>query len=204
MSIAAYIQAGGYSSRYGSDKALLRFGNTKLLERTAELLRAVTPTVKLVAPAGKYDAFNIPAIPDPWPGEGPLGGIIGALQDAATQSPVAAWALIVSCDTPFLNSKWLRFLADTAARSNAQVVVPISDGRLEPLCACWRADAAGAITESFASGNRKVTQAMKQLRMETLDDSVWKRFDTAGPLFWNINTPEDYEEALRLWNQHAK
>jgi hypothetical protein len=27
----------------------------------------------------------------------------------------------------------------------------------------------------------------------------WKRFDTAGRLFWNMNTRQDYEEAVRIW-----
>jgi len=31
-----------------------------------------------------------------------------------------------------------------------------------------------------------------------LDVSVWKRFDTKGRLFWNVNTPADYEEAKRI------
>lgn len=39
---------------------------------------------------------------------------------------------------------------------------------------------------------------MKHLRMEVLDETQWKRFDSAGRLFWNMNTPADYEEALRL------
>jgi hypothetical protein len=39
---------------------------------------------------------------------------------------------------------------------------------------------------------------MKQLPMEILDATDWKRFDNAGRLFWNMNTPADYEEAIRL------
>jgi len=44
-----------------------------------------------------------------------------------------------------------------------------------------------------------VTEAMKRLRVEVLDESHWKRFDTAGQLFWNMNTPQDYETALQSW-----
>jgi hypothetical protein len=28
--------------------------------------------------------------------------------------------------------------------------------------------------------------------------SVWKRFDTEGRLFWNMNTPADFAEARRI------
>jgi len=35
--------------------------------------------------------------------------------------------------------------------------------------------------------------------MEVLDETHWKRFDSAGQLFWNMNTPQDYESALRTF-----
>jgi hypothetical protein len=35
--------------------------------------------------------------------------------------------------------------------------------------------------------------------MEILDETHWKRFDSAGRLFWNMNTPLDYQEAVRMW-----
>ena len=34
--------------------------------------------------------------------------------------------------------------------------------------------------------------------MEVLDEPSWKRFDTDGHLFWNMNTPEDFNEARRI------
>jgi hypothetical protein len=36
------------------------------------------------------------------------------------------------------------------------------------------------------------------LKMEIVDESGWKRFDSAGRLFWNMNMPADYEEAKRI------
>jgi GTP:adenosylcobinamide-phosphate guanylyltransferase len=34
--------------------------------------------------------------------------------------------------------------------------------------------------------------------MEVLDETHWKRFDTADRLFWNMNTLSDYNEAKRI------
>jgi GTP:adenosylcobinamide-phosphate guanylyltransferase len=31
-----------------------------------------------------------------------------------------------------------------------------------------------------------------------LDEAEWKRFDSDGRLFWNMNTREEYEEARRI------
>jgi molybdopterin-guanine dinucleotide biosynthesis protein A len=51
---------------------------------------------------------------------------------------------------------------------------------------------------AFDSGVRKVTKAMKRLPIEVLDDPAWKRFDTEGRLFWNINTQADFAKARRI------
>jgi GTP:adenosylcobinamide-phosphate guanylyltransferase len=45
---------------------------------------------------------------------------------------------------------------------------------------------------------RRVSQAMKQLPLEVLDEAQWKRFDNRQRLFWNMNTPEDFAEARRI------
>jgi len=99
---------------------------------------------------------------------------------------------------PFLTREWLDFLCKQASNSGAQVVVPESGNGLEPLCACWHSDALETLETAFGQGVRKVTQAMKRLPMEVLDEQAWKRFDTGGRLFWNMNTLEDYAEAKRI------
>jgi molybdopterin-guanine dinucleotide biosynthesis protein A len=99
---------------------------------------------------------------------------------------------------PFLTVEWLHFLATRAATSKAQVVVPKSDYGLEPLCACWRADSAPTLTKLFERDVRRVTDAMQNISMEVLDAADWKRFDNSDRLFWNMNTPADYEEAIRM------
>jgi len=99
---------------------------------------------------------------------------------------------------PCLTREWLTFLVQRALASSSDVVVPESRQGLEPLCACWRTDASATLRLAFDRGTRKVSEAMKHLRVEILDETHWKRFDSAGRLFWNMNTPADYEEAQRL------
>lgn len=209
MTMMGYVQAGGGSSRFGSDKALSMLGGRTMLARTVSLVASVCAEVKIVAPVGRYADAPALILADRWPGQGPLGGILTALHHLNQQqaSPAGArvtehgpysHALIISCDLPFLTPGWLAFLCQRALRGDAQVVVPQSATGLEPLCACWRSDAAGPLQAAFDSGIRKVTEAMKRLKMETLDEPVWKRFDTDGRLFWNMNTAMDHEEARRI------
>jgi molybdopterin-guanine dinucleotide biosynthesis protein A len=198
ISTYGYVQAGGASTRFGSDKALASFGGKTLLMRTAELVAAVCAEVKIVSSSEAHARSGIAILRDGWPGEGPLGGILTAMGETRRISQGSAWSLIVSCDMPFLTREWLEFLCERASKSAAQVVVPESANGLEPLCACWRSDALGSLEIAFGEGVRKVTQAMKRLPMEVLDEQAWKRFDTEGRLFWNMNTPEDYAEAKRI------
>jgi molybdopterin-guanine dinucleotide biosynthesis protein A len=201
--VRGYILAGGASSRFGRDKALVRFGAIPLLLQIVQLAQTCASEVAVVAGAQKYvdlvGEFEI--IEDRWPGEGPLGGIITALQHTAATDRPAEWNLILSCDMPFLTAEWLHFLVADASESNKeiQVILPHSAHGPEPLCACYRTSAAEPLKNVFDRGVRKVTQALKEVRTEVLDESVWKRFDSAGRLFWNMNTPADFEEAQRLW-----
>jgi molybdopterin-guanine dinucleotide biosynthesis protein A len=169
-----------------------------MLARTTELVASVCSEAFIVAGEGKYLGAPAPVLADRWPGEGPLGGILTALQASQLRSSESNWNLIVSCDMPFLSRDWLVFLRECAERSAAQVVMARSSTGLEPLCACWNTESVSALQSAFDAGVRKVTEAMKRLPMEVLDESLWKRFDTEGRLFRNMNTPADYEEARRI------
>jgi molybdopterin-guanine dinucleotide biosynthesis protein A len=208
VSMRGFVQAGGGSTRFGTDKALVELAGKTMLQRTGELLQSVCETVTIVAPAGKYSAVPWPALHDRWPGQGPLGGILTALlhltdpvtsHDSRVTDNESSCCLILSCDMPFLTREFLTYLCERASSSRALVVVPQqSTSGLEPLCACWNSQATAAVQAAFDSGVRKVAEAMKRLPMEVLDEPAWKRFDTVNRLFWNMNTPADYEEARRI------
>lgn len=203
LDLRAYVLAGGASSRFGRDKALVRFGTIPLLLGIVELAKSCTPKIAVVAGAQRYAGLegHLEIIEDRWPGEGPLGGIITALQHTTATDSAAEWNLILSCDMPFLTAEWLEFLVARARASapETQVILAHSAHGPEPLCACYRTSAAEPLKNVFDLGIRKVTLALKQVPTEVLDESVWKRFDSAGRLFWNMNTPADFEEAQRLW-----
>ena len=190
--------AGGGSTRFGRDKALAEIDGKPMVLRMCELLATVTGGVNVVATPDKYNNLGVSALTDRWPGEGPLGGIITALLNTAKNNPQHEWNLILSCDIPFLSVEWLGYLAERATKSSAQAVYPQSAHGPEPLCACYRTDAGPALQQAFERGVRKVTEALKHVRTEVLDEADWKRFDSAGRLFWNMNTPADYEEARRI------
>jgi molybdopterin-guanine dinucleotide biosynthesis protein A len=196
--VGGFVLAGGRSTRFGRDKSLVQIGNQPLLERLCSVLRDVTHSVAIVGAPEKYGGFGVACTADRWPGEGPLGGIITALRAPAGPENSCEWNVIIGCDMPFLTREWLKYLMARAQASATEVVAPKSVHGLEPLCACWRTSAAQKLQRAFDGGVRKVTDGMKHLTMEVLDETHWKRFDSANRLFWNMNTPCDYEEAKRI------
>lgn len=169
-----------------------------MLERTAELVSLACGNVRIVAAEGKYDRAATEILRDRWPGEGPLGGILTALAETSERAKRPVWNLIVGCDMPFLTREWLAYLCERAAVSKAEVVFAESQNGWEPLCACWSSEGLPELQKAFDEGVRKVTEAMKRIRRQVLDEGAWKRFDTEGRLFWNMNTPEDFAEAQRI------
>lgn len=190
--------AGGGSTRFGRDKALVEIDGMAMLLRMRMLLSSVAQPVNVIAPPLRYAALGIASMSDRWEGQGPLAGIITALLASRENAKAAEWNLIVGCDMPFLTREWLSYLVERSLVSAAEVVAPRSAQGLEPLCACWRTSAAAKLQSVFGGGVRKITEAMKSLEMEVVDEADWKRFDTAGRLFWNMNTTADFDEAKRI------
>jgi molybdenum cofactor guanylyltransferase len=188
--IAAYILAGGKSSRMGRNKAMLEFGGAPLVARIAELAARVTgaqPTI--VGRSDEYASLNLRVLPDDSPGIGPLGGIATALGDSRVK-----WNLILGCDLPFLTGDWLEYLIRRAICSHADAIVPYGDAGAEPLCAVYHKRCSANVAATIARGIRKVTDALAELNVERVDPVEWKQFDSDGLLFKNLNSPKDVEE----------
>lgn len=199
--IAAFILAGGASSRMGRPKALLEFGEIPLIIRTVRLLEPLVQEVSVVGSPELYVGLGLRTISDQNPsgqqilGEGPLVGIASALR--TTQLP---WNLILSCDLPYLTVEWLDWLLSRTAESSGQVVLPITQHGVEPLAAVYDRESLGAIDAALARGVRKVSDALLDIKVDLVHSSKWQSVDRTGRVLMNMNTRNDYEEAKR-WHE---
>lgn len=190
--IGAFILAGGESSRMGRDKALLEIDGVPMIVRTTRLVEGISGRATIVGEAESYQRLGLHAIRDDWPHAGPLGAIATALRASD-----CAWNLVVACDLPYLTSDWLEFLIGRAQDSKADALLPMSDRGSEPLCAMYAKSCETAVWLALDRGVRKVTEGLAHLRVEYLEPSEWKAFDSDGLLFKNMNLPEDYEDAKK-------
>lgn len=197
--MAAFILAGGESTRMGRSKAALELEGVPMLVRTARLVQTVSGAAPgVIGNLSGADSYGLAATADEWPGAGPLGGIATALR--ASNAP---WNLIVACDLPYLTKPWLEFLVARARASQADAVVPTNTRGAEPLCAMYHKRCEPVIRAAIERGVRKVTDGLMDLLVELIDPFEWKAFDSEGRLFKNMNTPEDYEEARRRFEHSS-
>ena len=86
----------------GRDKALLPYRGGVLVQSIAQAVTLAAGSAVLVGDPGIYGGFGHPAIPDILPGEGPLAGILTAIENTT-----AEWNLVVACDMPSLSVEFL-------------------------------------------------------------------------------------------------
>lgn len=184
--IAAFILAGGASSRMGSDKSQLRLEQQTFTERIAETLLQITDSVSIVG--RDSDESSLRSVADVYPKWGALGGIHAALAACSRE-----WAIVVACDLPFVTSELFSYLA--AQRMDHETVVPVQeDGRPQPLAALYRVDPClRQATGLIEAGRRRPLDLLEAVKTRWVAFDELRNFARAQSFFVNINTPEDYD-----------
>lgn len=181
--VCGAVLTGGASRRMGEDKALVEVAGRPMAARVVAALRdaGCTTVVAIGGDPRRGDALGAELLPDLWPGEGPLGGILTAIEWAA-----GAPVVVVACDLPWLSPAVVRTLVDEASRpgGHAHAVVAQTD-RQEPLCALWWPSAGSVVAAAFREGERSVSRMLDQLDL--------RRCAVAPEALVNVNTPHDLD-----------
>jgi molybdopterin-guanine dinucleotide biosynthesis protein A len=188
-SCQSFILAGGASRRMGTDKSELLIEQQTFTDRIAQTLLQVTDSVTIV---GRSGAATYPSVPDVYPQWGALGGL-----HAAFSACTREWAIVVACDLPFVTSQLFTHLADL--RLDHEAVVPIqNDGRPQPLAALYRINPClQRAAELIEEGRRRPLDLLETIDTRMVPFTEIRNLDQAERFFVNINTPEDYYEAIR-------
>jgi len=161
----------------GRDKARLPFRGGTLSSAVANAVREAAGNAILVGNP------ELGGIPDLYPGEGPLGGILTVLHHTSSE-----WNLVVACDLPEITPGLLTRLLDTAESAGCDALLPRTPGgSIQPLCAVYRRSAREALEARFQAGTRKVTVGLEAVAVDYLEVSETLQFQ-------NVNTPEDWAD----------
>jgi molybdopterin-guanine dinucleotide biosynthesis protein A len=195
QSVSIALLAGGQSRRLGTDKAMLRLeeGGSTLLERTVAACADFTDDLYVVAPAERgYHAHGLRIVDDRYPGQGPVGGVITALE--VSSNPCC---LVLGCDYPFLSRPLLRYLIERS--DPARPVVPErpftsrqgTSQTLDVLQAVYPVAALAALDAAFGAGERQLARIVMSLRPHLIPLETLLRLDPGLRGFRSINRPED-------------
>lgn len=162
--LPAYILAGGRSSRFGHDKALVKIGGEPLLVKVIRSLEPVAASVTVVADRrGKYRDLGIDTIADLQPDLGPLGGLQAALSHYGRDG----WLLCASCDRIGIRPEWLQALF-RGRRAGAQAVV--FRGEIwQPLPALYHASILAEVNTAIRADRLTPWVLLEQVQTVALD-----------------------------------
>lgn len=183
--VAAFVLAGGKSTRMGADKAFVMLDGSTLLARALELARAVCGDVRVVGSGEKF-AGSGPVVEDVFRECGPLGGIHAALRASA-----AELNLMLAVDVPFVPAALLRHLVERARGSHAIATVPRAGGGWQPLCAVYRREFGDVAEEALRGGRYKIGALFSDISVQAIGEDELARAGFAPGVFRNLNTQKD-------------
>lgn len=197
MKISIVVQAGGESRRMGQNKALLPFLGRPLIERVLQRVAPFADELLITGNRPEELAFlGLPVVADLEPGRGALGGLYTAL--SAARFP---WVGVVACDMPFASSALLAAEWELAAAAGVDGAVPWLEAGYEPFHAVYRKDTCQAVVKAaLEAGEERLISWFPAARLIFLTSEEVRRCDPSGLAFFNINTPEEYQQALKLAN----
>jgi molybdopterin-guanine dinucleotide biosynthesis protein A len=177
----------------GTPKALLLFdGEPLILHVVATLQRLFAEVVVVAAPGQDLPSMPVTLVRDEVAYQGPVGGICYGLR--AGNGEVS---FVTACDSAFLSSRLIAHLLSQIPQHD--VVVPHWQGRLQPLHAVYRRSVLPLLEGQLTRGELRPVFLFDKVRTRRIDEEEIRLFDPDGLSFFNMNTPEDYSEALKRW-----
>jgi molybdopterin-guanine dinucleotide biosynthesis protein A len=195
LTIGGIVLCGGQSKRMGRPKAWLPFAGEIMLPRVVRLVsQAANPVVVVAAPDQKVPplAPEVAIVHDEERGRGPLEGLAAGLVALRGQAEAA---YLSSCDVPFLRPAFVRRLRDLLG--NHAVCVPRVGDFHHPLAAVYRLGVADVVARLLAENRLRPFFLFEAVPTRVVDADELRDVDPTFQTLRNLNTPEEYEAALR-------
>ncbi|MDI6731222.1 MAG: molybdenum cofactor guanylyltransferase [Candidatus Margulisbacteria bacterium] len=174
------ILAGGKSSRFGKDKALVKFEGVPIIERILSALGMLFRKHIIVTNhPNNYAKLGCLVAADIYKNIGPLGGLHAGL----TYSNEAL-NFIVACDMPLIKPELAAYLI---AITGYNAVVPVVKGFPEPLLAVYSRQCLAAMEEMIGVGQYKISSLYEKIDIKFVPEEELKKADPELKSFCNIN-----------------
>ncbi len=193
IKIAAIIMVGGLSSRMGGGvKSLLEFNEKSIFDRIITIIRAQSTNVLINCNNNekKFIKYNLPIIRDIKTGYlGPLAGIHAGMSWLIKNKPEIKWLITIPGDTPFLPFDLINTFKKKIS-SNLKIIIARSEDKVHPAIGAWHTSLFKDLEENINNRQLKILKWAKKHPLNYIDCKN-QYYDP----FFNINTPQDIEEA---------
>ena len=194
MRYGGIILCGGKSSRMGTSKAHLQFGAETLLQRIVRIMGEVLDPLVVVAANGQelpnLDA-KVMICRDKNEGHGPLEGLAAGLEALKDRCDAV---FLSSCDVPFLKKEFI--LGMTKALGESRMCIPRTEGYFHPLASVYRVDVLSDVLQLLAEKKLRPFFLLEKVNGKIIEETQLKQFDSELFSLKNLNTPEDFQQAL--------
>lgn len=176
------VLAGGESKRMGTDKSKLIYHNLPQREHVAGLLKKFCAEV-FISVRQPESITSFPVLPDKFPSEGPLTGIVTAI----SAKPDVAW-LFAPVDMPWLDEETIDFLFNNRLPGfGITCFTDVSGKHPEPLLSIWEPSIFAEVLKYYEEGGRSIrkfieTQGANRIAAPHPEKVI------------NVNTPEQLEQ----------
>ena len=181
MRIHGVLLTGGQSSRMGQDKAGIKLGDQTMAERIAAELGKVCCRITVLGPNPIRGATD--HLPDEERYPGPLVAISRIQTDADA-------IFLASCDLPTFEAGLINSLSVDLGGCDA--IIPILEGRQQPLCGLYRAQALEVARGLAQQGERRIMAWISALDAKFVDLTDTPR----ASMVRNANTQAELNKAL--------
>jgi molybdopterin-guanine dinucleotide biosynthesis protein A len=188
------ILSGGLATRYdGTDKAFLRVGGIRILDRIYRIYAQLFDEIILVTNSPeKFLEWNLLIVPDLFPIRSSLTGVHAGLFFMSNP-----FAFISACDTPFIKKEIVETIVENI-QEHIDIVIPETTAGFEPLCAAYSKRCLTAAQQHLEQDKVKIIKAFRKCRIKTISEKVLREKDPDLQSFFNINTPADLQRAEEM------
>lgn len=195
--LAGVVLAGGRGRRLGTDKALVRIGAVRLVDRVVDEVARVAAPVVVAAGDRRLPELAVVQVPDvPVDDDGPAGPLAGIVAGLRAVAP-APLVAVVAVDLPGVRGDVLAHLA--TGIGDADAVVPEVAGRLQPLHAVFARSAEPLLAAALRGGERRVLGALERLTVVVVDERTLRAAGLPTDFARDVDTPAD----LARWRRSA-
>lgn len=196
--LTGIILAGGENRRMnGKNKALLTFSNERLIERQIRFMKPICDEIIVVTndPRSLLPILGntVRIITDYIPGKGPLSGMHAAF--TLSKSSVM-W--VVGCDMPFISHRAAEWMWKQQQELQCDAVIPYISNKYHSLHGIYHKNCIHAISDLLNQNQYQLKELFKNIRYERIKESQFLEQGIDPQFITAVNTPEDYNEALKI------